>query len=69
MLLLFETALMNKQRKRNVADEVKAYHLIQSFAKTDEISPEQAHEMGLEMMSRYFTKSEEPAISFVVRTV
>lgn len=49
----FETALRNKQ-KRNPDNEVKAYHLIQSFAKTDDVSPEQAHEIGLEMMNRLF---------------
>lgn len=50
----FQTAIRNKQRLRNITDEVKAYHLIQSFAKTDDISPEQAHEIGLEMMNRLF---------------
>ena len=50
----FQTAIDSNHRKRDEKNEVKAYHLIQSFAKTDDISPEQAHEIGMEMMNRLF---------------
>ena len=50
----FQTALDSNHRMKNKVNETKAYHLIQSFAKTDNISPNQAHEIGMEMMNRLF---------------
>ena len=50
----FQTALDSNHRKKNTEHDTKALHLIQSFAKTDDISPEQAHEIGMEMMNRLF---------------
>lgn len=50
----FDIALASNHRKRDKESETKALHLIQSFAKTDDISPEQAHEIGMEMMNRLF---------------
>ena len=52
--VFFDIALASNHWKRDIKNETKALHLIQSFAKTDDISPEQAHEIGMEMMNRLF---------------
>lgn len=50
----FNAALtMNKRHNAN-SNSVKAYHFIQSFSKTDDISPEEANKIGMEMMDRLF---------------
>lgn len=51
--LCFKMALSNKRQNRN-SDGVMAYHFIQSFAPTDEISPETAHEIGMKFMKNNF---------------
>lgn len=52
----FITALGNNdnREKTSIQDEVKAYHIIQSFAKTDDISPEKANEIGRKLMDELF---------------
>lgn len=51
---IFQTALDMNQRQTGKPNEIKAYHFIQSFAKTDEITPEQAHKIGMELMQKIF---------------
>jgi hypothetical protein len=51
--VMFNLALMNKDRKHK-KDEVLAYHFIQSFSPTDDITPEKAHELGMKFMERTF---------------
>lgn len=47
---------MNKHSKniKNDYKPTKAYHIIQSFSKTDELTPEEANQIGMEMMNRLF---------------
>ncbi|MGN0482320.1 MAG: relaxase/mobilization nuclease domain-containing protein [Lachnospiraceae bacterium] len=52
--LYFDLALRDNQRKNKDGKTIKAYHFIQSFSPEDEITPEQAHEIGMEMMERLF---------------
>lgn len=61
--LCFKMALSNKLQNRHSDGEL-AYHLIQSFAPTDEISPEKAHELGMKFMEKAF----EGKYSFVCAT-
>lgn len=51
--LCFKMALTNKAQKQN-SNNVLAYHFIQSFAPTDEVTPEQAHELGMKFMEQTF---------------
>ena len=51
--LCFKMALANKTRNQN-CNSVLAYHFIQSFAPTDEVTPEQAHELGMKFMEQTF---------------
>jgi hypothetical protein len=51
--VMFNLATMNKDRKHK-KDEVLAYHFIQSFSPTDDITPEKAHELGMKFMERTF---------------
>ena len=51
--LCFKMALANKTRNQNCSS-VLAYHFIQSFAPTDEVTPEQAHELGMKFMEQTF---------------
>lgn len=50
----FQAALSMNKRKTETSDLVRAYHFIQSFAKTDQITPETANEIGIEMIKRLF---------------
>lgn len=50
----FKSALDVTKKASSSPDAVKAYHLIQSFAKTDNITAEEAHAIGLEMMEKLF---------------
>ncbi len=50
----FKAALSANRRKPDDAESVKAYHLIQSFAPTDEINESEAHEIGKELVKRLF---------------
>lgn len=52
----FLTALSNNDSNKDQlpAEEVKAYHIIQSFAKTDDISAEEANRIGQQMMDELF---------------
>ena len=52
----FLTALSNNDYHKNhdSVEPVKAYHIIQSFSKDDNITPKQANALGLEMMERMF---------------
>lgn len=45
--------MLKNCRKRSDAD-IKAYHFIQTFAKDDDITPEEAHKIGMEFMERLF---------------
>lgn len=51
--LCFKMALANKTVNQN-NNCVLAYHFIQSFAPTDEVTPEQAHELGMKFMEQTF---------------
>ena len=51
---VFDLALMGNGQKTYKEQVVKAYHFIQSFAPTDEVTPEDAHKIGLEFMERTF---------------
>lgn len=51
--LCFKMALTNKTRNQN-SNNVLAYHFIQLFAPTDEVTPEQAHELGMKFMEQTF---------------
>lgn len=61
---IFEQANMMNPRYGNGENSVKAYHIIQSFSKTDDITPEKANQIGLELMDRLFDKK----YSFVCAT-
>ena len=50
----FKLALSMNKRQTKDSNSVKAYHLIQSFAKSDKLLPDEAHKIGLEMMKRLF---------------
>jgi len=50
----FNTALSANRRDSDKDNSVKAYHLIQSFAPTDEVSEEEAHKIGNELVNRLF---------------
>ena len=52
--LYFQLSLDSKNRHRDSDKEVKAYHIIQSFAKTDPITPQKAHELGLQFLEETF---------------
>lgn len=61
------TALLAKEIKGDFtntggADNL-AYHLIQSFAKTDKITPEQAHEVGKQLADELFQGKHEYVIA------
>lgn len=51
--LCFKMALVNKVQNRK-SEGVLAYHFIQSFAPTDEVTPEKAHELGMKFMEKTF---------------
>jgi len=51
---IFRLAASLNKRKNDDPEAVKAYHIIQSFAKDDPISPEEANMIGMEMMERLF---------------
>ena len=51
--LCFKMALSNKAQNRK-NEGVLAYHFIQSFAPTDEVTPEKAHELGKTFMEKTF---------------
>lgn len=50
----FSSALDVTKREKSSPNNVQAYHIIQSFAKTDNITAEEAHAIGLEMMDKLF---------------
>lgn len=50
---IFKASLLANDRSTG-RTPVRAYHIIQSFAPDDDISPEDAHALGLEMMKRLF---------------
>lgn len=52
--LCFKMALANKTQNRK-SEGVLAYHFIQSFAPTDEVTPEKAHELGMKFMEKTFS--------------
>lgn len=51
---MFDLALLANGRKALDDQNIKAYHFIQSFAPTDEVTPEKAHQIGMEFMKRTF---------------
>ncbi len=51
---MFKSCLEANVRQQKDKTSIKAYHIIQSFADDDDITPEQAHELGMEMMKRLF---------------
>ena len=51
---IFKLALSNNERARHSPNEIKSYHLIQSFSPKDDISPEEAHKLGLKLMEKMF---------------
>ena len=51
---VFKLALSNNERGRRFKQDTKALHLIQSFSPKDDISPENAHKLGLELMEKMF---------------
>lgn len=52
--LYFQLALDSKNKHRDSDKEIKAYHVIQSFAPTDDITPQKAHELGMKFMEETF---------------
>lgn len=50
----FDLALRQCEKAGTSDKEIKAYHIIQSFAKDDNITPEKAHELGREYMQKMF---------------
>ena len=48
----FKAALDMNSRTATNGESIRAYHFIQSFAKTDQISAEDAHRIGLELMDK-----------------
>lgn len=50
----FKLALDENKRKKDDPNSIKAYHLIQSFAPSDELNEETAHKIGLELAERLF---------------
>lgn len=51
--LCFKMALTNKAQNRQ-SEGILAFHFIQSFAPTDEVTPKQAHELGMKFMQKIF---------------
>ena len=51
--LCFKIALTNKIQNRK-SEDVLAYHFIQSFAPTDEVTPKKAHELGMKFTEKTF---------------
>lgn len=51
---VFNLALMGNGQKALDEQVVKAYHFIQSFATNDEVTPEEAHQIGMDFMKRTF---------------
>ena len=51
---IFNLALMGNGQKALDEQVVKAYHFIQSFATNDEVTPEEAHQIGMDFMKRTF---------------
>ena len=56
---VFNLALMGNGQKALDEQVVKAYHFIQSFAPTDEVTPEDAHKIGLH---KFDSLPEQPDI-------
>ena len=51
---LFSIAQSMNKRFKNDEESICAYHIIQSFAKTDKLTPEEANRIGMEMMEKLF---------------
>ena len=51
---VFKLALDANRRKIQDEHCIKAYHLIQSFAPSDEVGEEEAHKIGMELVDRLF---------------
>ena len=51
---IFKLALDANRRKIEDEHCIKAYHLIQSFAPSDEVGEEEAHKIGMELVDRLF---------------
>lgn len=51
---VFQLALMGNSQKALDEQVIKAYHFIQSFAPTDEVTPEEAHQIGMDFMKKTF---------------
>ena len=49
---VFQLALMGNSQKALDEQVIKAYHFIQSFAPTDEVTPEEAHQIGMDFMKK-----------------
>lgn len=45
---------MGNSQKALDEQVIKAYHFIQSFAPTDEVTPEEAHQIGMDFMKKTF---------------
>ena len=43
---------MGNSQKALDEQVIKAYHFIQSFAPTDEVTPEEAHQIGMDFMKK-----------------
>ena len=50
---VFQLALMGNSQKALDEQVIKAYHFIQSFAPTDEVTPEEAHQIGMDFMKKH----------------
>lgn len=50
--VMFDLALQGKRKQRK--DSVLAYHFIQSFSPDDDLTPEEAHEIGEQFMEQLF---------------
>lgn len=44
---------MGNSQKALDEQVIKAYHFIQSFAPTDEVTPEEAHQIGMDFMKKH----------------
>lgn len=61
---IFDQANRMNPHFTNNDDSIKAYHIIQSFSKDDDITPETANQIGFELMNRLFNNK----YSFVCAT-
>lgn len=50
---VFQLALMGNSQKALDEQVIKAYHSIQSFAPTDKVTPEEAHQIGMDFMKKH----------------